>query len=122
MTLVDTSVWIDHFRKANPEVVQRLHDDAVACHPFVIGELALGNLRHRAEILELLQALPTLDVAPDRSVLAFVDRNGLAATGIGWVDAHLLAAVDAAGMDLLTHDARLRRQAARLRLAAPPQP
>lgn len=120
MTLVDTSVWIDHFRKSNPEVVQRLHDDAVACHPFVIGELALGNLRHRTEILELLQALPTLDVAPDRSVLAFVDRNRLAATG--WVDAHLLAAVDAAGIDLLTHDSRLRRQAARLRLAAPSQP
>jgi predicted nucleic acid-binding protein len=118
MTLVDTSVWIDHLRRADPDLVARLQDGTVACHPFVIGELALGSLRPRAEMLELLQALHALDVMADAAVLTFVEDYGLAATGIGWVDAHLLASASAAGADLLTRDRQLRRQAMRLGLLA----
>ncbi|MBA3884932.1 MAG: type II toxin-antitoxin system VapC family toxin [Acidobacteria bacterium] len=116
MTLVDTSVWVDHFRRTDPDLVARPNDDAVTSHPFVIGELALGSLARRAEVLE--HDPPALALLPEEAVLAFVERHHLAATGIGWVDAHLLAAADAAGADVLTRDKRLRTQAARLRLAA----
>ncbi|MBA3887475.1 MAG: type II toxin-antitoxin system VapC family toxin [Acidobacteria bacterium] len=118
MTLVDTSVWVDHFRRTDPDLVARLNDDAVTSHPFVIGELALGSLARRAEVLELLHDLPAVALLPEEAVLAFVERHHLAATGIGWVDAHLLAAADAAEADVLTRDKRLRTQAARLGLAA----
>lgn len=118
MTLVDTSTWIDHFRKTDPDLVERLHDGTVACHPFVLGEVALGTLRRRGEVLDLLRALPRIDVVPHDDVLAFVDRAGLHGTGIGLVDAHLLAATDTAAAQLLTSDRRLKRQAERLGLAA----
>lgn len=118
MTLVDTSAWIDHFRRADSDLVERLQHGAVACHPFVIGELALGSLVRRSEILELVRELHTLSVMPHEGVLTFVVDHVLAATGIGWVDAHLLAAAHAAGAEILTHDRRLQRQAIRLGLAS----
>ena len=114
MTLVDTSVWIDHLRRADPDLQARLNDDLIVCHPFVIGELALGGLRSRDEVLDLLQALPSIDVAAHDAVLGFVSRHQLAATGLGWVDAHLLAAATHARVSLLTHDRALAVQARRL--------
>jgi predicted nucleic acid-binding protein len=118
MTLVDTSAWIEHLRRPDSDLMARLEEGTAACHPFVIGEMALGSLRRRAEILELLQDLPGLDVVTDRAVLGFVERHRLAATGIGWVDAHLLASAEVAGAVLLTRDRRLRLQADRLGLLA----
>jgi predicted nucleic acid-binding protein len=116
MTLVDTSVWIDHFRKSDPRLVDLLHDGVVVSHPFVVGEVALGSFKHRSEILDLLEALPALDVVPHHEASAFVERYKLAGTGIGWIDLHLLAAAHPAGIEVLTNDARLRAQSARLRL------
>lgn len=117
MTLVDTSVWIDHLRKADPDLAKRLYDGAVVCHPFVIGEIALGDITRRPDVLELLQALPALDVAAHEIVLRFVEQHDLAASGLGWVDVHLLTAARTSGAQLLTHDRKLRAQAVRLRLA-----
>ncbi len=116
MILVDTSVWIDHFRSTVPELVRDLHEGRVATHPFIIGELALGHLRSRAETVGLLAALPGLEVSAHGDVLRFVDEHGLHATGIGWVDAHLLCATAAARTSIWTRDVKLRKQAARLGL------
>lgn len=116
MTLVDTSVWIDHFRAGDPGLTRELQQGRVAVHPFVIGELAVGHLRRRAEILELLAELPTIDVSPHTVVLQFVDQHALDATGIGWIDAHLLCGATRAGVPIWTRDLKLRKQAATLGL------
>jgi predicted nucleic acid-binding protein len=91
--LVDTSVWIEHLRSGVPDLTESLNTGIVWCHPFVIGELACGNLRNRAEVLELLGNLPTLPVATNDEVLAFIERRGLMGRGVGYIDVHLLAAV-----------------------------
>lgn len=108
MVLVDTSVWVDHLRSGDPDLVGLLETSSVLMHPFVVGELACGNLRRRTEILALLNDLPSINVARDPEVLVCIERNELMGRGIGYVDAHLLAAVmltDSAG--LWTRDKRL---------------
>ena len=116
MTLVDTAVWIDHFRVSLPELVRRLGHGEVACHPFVVGELALGHLRRREETVQLLSELPTLPIAAHDEVLQFVATHRLSGAGIGWIDAHLLCTAASADVPLWTRDRALRRQAARLGL------
>lgn len=101
MILVDTSVWIDHFRRGNSELVSALETEQVLTHPFVIGEIACGDLRKRREVLELLAALPAATVATDEETLHFIEERRLMGKGIGYIDAHLLASV------ALTEDARL---------------
>jgi predicted nucleic acid-binding protein len=119
--LVDTSVWIDHLRKGVPELARLLNAQTVMTHPFVIGELALGNLRQRAAILDALNDLPRSPVADHDEVLGFVHSNGLWGLGIGYVDVHLLAAVRLApGSALWTRDKRLLAASSRLGLAVPP--
>src|SRR3972149_2375720 len=97
MILVDSSVWIDHLRAGEPRLVELLNTGRVLAQPLVIGELACGNLKNRKAILSLLQDLPAVPVATDDEVLFFIDRHGLMARGIGYVDAHLLSAVSLAG-------------------------
>src|SRR2546430_16807900 len=97
MVLVDTSVWVDHLRTGNRKLASLLDDDQVLTHQFVIGELACGSLRSRAEVMVLLEALPEAEMAEHREVLEFVERERLYGRGIGWVDAHLLAAARLAG-------------------------
>lgn len=118
MILVDTSVWIDHFHRSIPALVRDLENGAVASHPFVVGELALGSLRHRAETVDLLTELPALDVAAHDEVLQFVHRHGLPGSGLGWIDAHLLCAAAVADRLIWTHDRNLRARAAKLGLLA----
>lgn len=120
MTLVDTSVWVDHFRRGDDTLAALLAEGGVHCHPFVIGELACGRLRQRQPILALLTNLPQLPVAEHEEVLAFVERHRLVGSGIGWIDAHLLAASRLTGVPLWTRDQRLRTVAHRLGLAAEP--
>jgi predicted nucleic acid-binding protein len=118
MILVDTSVWVDHLRKGDDALADFLDGGQVLVHPFVIGELALGNLRQRNLILSTLQDLPEVSVATDREVLHFIDQHRLFAVGIGYVDAHLLAAVQlTAGAALWTRDKSLRAAAERLGLS-----
>ena len=89
MILVDTSVWIDHFRRGNAALKALLDDAEVLSHPFIIGELALGNLKQRRRILTLLGALPTATLADHDEVLTFDEANLLMCSGIGWIYAHL---------------------------------
>ena len=91
MILVDTSVWVDHLRNGNSRLMSLLEDGEVLTHPFVLGELALGRLAQRSEILELLENLPSAKVALHEEVLSMIEDRALAGSGIGWVDAHLLA-------------------------------
>ncbi len=118
MILVDTSVWIDHLRAADPELSGLLVEEQVLCHPFVVGELACGALKRRAEVLALLRSLPHAPVVDQDEVLTFIDAHALMGSGLGWVDAHLLASVYLAGERLWTNDQRLARAARRLGVAA----
>ena len=118
MILVDTSVWIDHLRIGDKVLTALLNSGRVLVHPFIVGELALGNLRQRQVILDDLQNLPAANLATDQEVLHFIDRHGLAGRGIGYVDAHLLAATRlTTGSSLWTRDKRLLRIAELLELA-----
>ena len=118
MILVDTSVWIDHLRAGDDAVVELLNSSRVLMHPFILGELACGNLRNRGKVLALLKDLPRVTVATDDEVLFYIERQALMGRGIGYVDAHLLAAVALAGsVRLWTRDKRLRTMADSLALA-----
>ena len=108
MILVDTSVWIDHLRSADHTLVHFLEAGQVLVHPFVIGELALGNLKHRATLLASLQALPRVPVATDDETLHFIERHALFGLGIGYIDVHLLATAKLAASSLWTRDKRLQ--------------
>ncbi len=108
MILVDSSVWIDHLRAGEPALLDILNAGRVLAHPFVVGELACGNLKNRKEVLSLLQDLPAAPVATDGEVLFFIERHGLMGRGIGYVNAHLLSAISLAGTGRLwTRDKRL---------------
>jgi predicted nucleic acid-binding protein len=91
MIVVDTSVWIRHFRHTDAGLVGALEADQVLMHPFVIGELACGNLHARGEVLELLARLPEAPKATDDEVLGFIESRSLSGRGIGLIDVHLLA-------------------------------
>jgi predicted nucleic acid-binding protein len=112
--LVDTSVWIDHLRQGDRQLAGLLEAGHVRVHPFVVGALACGNLRARAEVLGLLQALPPILVATDKEVLFFMDEQNLMGRGIGYVDVHLLASVRLGGALLWTRDKKLHAVAAEL--------
>lgn len=118
MILVDTSVWVDHLRKGAPVLVAALEQGQVLMHPFILGELACGNLKNRDEVLQLLEALPAAPVATDPEALDFIERRALVGRGIGYIDVHLLASVALAGTARLwTRDKRLAAVAADLKLA-----
>lgn len=117
MILVDSSIWIDHFRADDQTLVDLLTVERVLIHPFVIGELALGNLRERDSILTALQDLTQARIATDHEVLRLIDRHKLFGLGIGYIDAHLLAAVRlTSGASLWTRDRRLHTIATHLGL------
>jgi predicted nucleic acid-binding protein len=113
VTLVDSCVWVDHFRSRNDVLIGLLNNGLILGHPFVIGELALGNPRDRDSILSSLRNLPPAIVASDDEVLDFINRKRLNATGIGYPDAHLLVStLLSAHAKLWTLDKRLARVAA----------
>ncbi len=115
MILVDTSVWIEHLRSGLPRLVHSLDAAAVLVHPWVIGELALGNLTNRIEILGLLRRLPQPAVAEADEVLFMIEHESLTGSGIGYVDAQLLASTRLTpGARLWTRDRRLAAAADRL--------
>lgn len=112
MKLVDTSIWIDFWR-GRPAVVdlaRLLEEDEVLLHPWVLGELALGSLgAKRSVILGDLEILPAAPVVAHAELLGFVAHHALAGSGLGWVDAQLLASARLVGADLWTKDQRLER-------------
>ena len=124
MILVDTTVWIDFLagRAAALSLRSLLVANRVVCHPAVRGELALGSLARRDEVLRLLSQLPSAQVVGDDEVFAMIDSKKLHASGIGWVDVHLLASAVAGSYLIWTGDKRLAGVAGRLRVLADPVP
>jgi predicted nucleic acid-binding protein len=119
MILVDTSVWVDHLRVGDAKLEVLLDQGRVAIHPYVLGELSLGNLAHRDIVLGSLAGLPNVMVASDAEVLGFVESAKLYGLGIGYIDAHLLAAARLTpGTSLWTRDKRLQTAAENIGLAA----
>ena len=109
MILVDTSVWVDHLRRGDAQLVDLLERAKVVMHPFVVGEIACGSLGDRSSVLELLRDLPAPSVAESEEVLGFIERHVLHRKGIGYVDVHLLASVALTeGAKLWTRDKKLR--------------
>jgi predicted nucleic acid-binding protein len=118
MILVDTSIWVDHLRAGVPALEAALEQRQVLMHPFILGEMACGNLKNRDEVLKLLGDLPTAPVATEAEALAFIERRALMGRGLGYIDVHLLASVAlAGGARLWTRDKRLAAVAADLKLA-----
>lgn len=115
--LADTSVWVDCWRHDSTRLARLADADRLVIHPFVIGELALGDLRPRASVLADLHALDTTRVAEHDEVMGLIERRRLWRRGIGWVDAHLLAAALLDGVALWTLDAALERLARDLGVA-----
>ncbi|MEL7353927.1 MAG: type II toxin-antitoxin system VapC family toxin [Cyanobacteria bacterium P01_A01_bin.116] len=108
MILVDTAVWIDHFYAGEPSLAKLLEHEEVLIHPFIIGELACGNLQNRQEIISLLQNLPNSSRASDQEALLLIENHALMGRGIGYIDVHLLASVLLTeGAKLWTRDKRL---------------
>jgi len=117
--LVDTSIWVDHLREGDSGLARLLEDRRVLVHPYVIGELALGHLRDRRQVLLSLGRLPQIEVARHDEVLALIEAARLAGTGIGYVDAHLLASIRLRpGSTLWTGDKRLAAVSAGLELGS----
>ncbi len=118
MILVDTSVWIDHLRSGEPALATALEGGRVLMHPFVLGELACGNLKNRGEVLRLLEDLPAAPTATHPEVLGLIERRALMGRGIGYIDVHLLASTALAGVARMwTRDSRLAAVATELELA-----
>jgi len=107
MVLVDTSVWVRHLRQGEPNLERLLNNGEVMCHPFVVGELACGNIRNRAEILSLIQILPLATEATHEEVLRFIEQNRLMGKGLGYIDFHLCASAVLSGVPMWTFERRL---------------
>ena len=117
MVLVDTSVWVVHLRQGNIGLEHLLTENLVLGHPYIVGELACGNLHNRAEILSLLAALPQAVLANIGEVLQFTETYRLMGRGLGYVDLHLLASARLSRVPLWSLDKRLQEAAVDLRLA-----
>ena len=114
--LVDTSVWIDHFRNRNDRLSGLLEAGQVWIHPFVIGELACRSLSQRRRVLVLLSALPGAPEAQHDEVMDFVETHGLFSKGLGWIDVHLLRSAQIVQLPFWTLDKRLASAAHELGL------
>jgi len=117
MVLVDTSVWVAHLRDGTIGLEALLNEGEVICHPFIIGELACGNLKNRSEILSFLQALPMATHAEHEEVMQFIENYGLMGKGLGYMDLHLLASALLTKVPLWTLDKKLNDISSRMRLA-----
>ncbi|HEX9821899.1 MAG TPA: PIN domain-containing protein [Methylomirabilota bacterium] len=119
MVLADTSVWLDHWRHGNQRLATLLNEGGVVVHPFVLGEIALGTVTPRAEVLQRLSKLAVPRVAQHDEMLALIDRTPLWGRGVGWVDAHLLASALLDRLRLWTLDRRVAAVARDLGIALP---
>jgi len=114
MTLVDSSIWVNHFRYGSPRLESLLRDTQVLIHPFIVGELDCGGLKNREEVLALLCALPETHIPEHHEVMHLLEAQKLYGTGIGWVAMNLLAAAQLTGCALWTADTSLQKAAAKL--------
>ncbi|MBN1780081.1 type II toxin-antitoxin system VapC family toxin [bacterium] len=117
MVLADTSVWIDHLRNMNDQLVDLLNDGEVFCHPFIIGELACGNLKNRKEILTDLQALPKTSIIDHEEIMFFIENNKIMGKGLGYIDIAILTSSLVTGIPLWTFDQKLNAEAIKFNLS-----
>ena len=117
MVLVDTSVWVAHLREGTIGLQEPLNEGDVVCHPFIVGELASGNLKNRSEILSLLQALPMAGHAEHEEVIRFIEIHRLMGKGLGYIDMHLLASAILTKVPLWTLDKKLNEVVSKMGLA-----
>lgn len=121
MILVDTSVWVDHLNKTDGTLAALLLESAVLMHPLIVGELAMGTLQPRESILATLRCLPKIAAVSHDEALHFISSHRLFGLGVGYIDAHLLAAVQVTpGSTFWTRDKRLASVAEALKLAFRP--
>ena len=121
MVLVDTSVWISHLRDSNSYFKELLNKGIVLCHPFIIGELACGNIINRNEILSLLKSLPMASIVEHDEVLKFIEDRKLARKGLGYVDVHLLASAILSDSPIWSLDKKLNKIALELNIDFKPK-
>jgi predicted nucleic acid-binding protein len=117
VVLVDTSIWIDHFRKGNPDLEYLLSEFEAATHPYIIGELLCGNFRNRTAIHTLIAALPVVPEVTQEEYCHFIERHELFGRGLGFVDVHLLAAATVSHARLFTRDKCLLSAASGMNIA-----
>jgi hypothetical protein len=116
MVLVDTSVWVAHLQKGIGVFETLLNEGDVICHPLIVGELACGNFKNRAEILSLLQTLPMAIQAEHEEVMHFIENHSLMGKGLGYIDIHLLASAMLTKVSLWTLDKKLSTISSKLGL------
>ncbi len=117
MILVDTSVWVEHFRGGKTGLETLLNDGLVSCHPLIVGELACGNLANRSEIFVLLHTLPTAISAEHEEVMQFIEKYRLMVKGLGYIDMHLLASAMLTNIPLWTLDERLHKVSSTMKIS-----
>ena len=120
--LIDTSVWIDHFRKGNDALVDLIGRDRVLTHPMVILEIACGTPpAPRIQTLNHMSLLQPCNQASLGEVMAFIEHEKLYGLGCGLVDMALLAStLITPGTELWTLDKRLADLAGRFGVAHQP--
>ena len=112
--LVDTSVWIKHLREGDQDLTQLLEQGLVACHPFIIGEIACGGIKNRYEIIDLLNDLPSTDILDHSDIMEFIENRKIMNKGIGYIDVHLLGSALVSETPLWTYDKALKKIAIQL--------
>jgi len=117
VVLVDTSVWVAHLRHGAVGLEALLHEGRAVCHPFIVGELACGNLRNRSNLITLLRSLPGAILAEHEEVMQFIENYSLMGKGLGYIDVHLLASALLTKVPLWTLDKKLNEVAVKLELA-----
>jgi predicted nucleic acid-binding protein len=117
--LTDTSVWVDHLRRNDPQMANLLLTGQIAMHPFIVAEIALGSLRNRPKILAEMDALREVRVAGLNEVRHMIEAHSLCSKGIGLTDAHLIAScLLTPGTQLWTRDSNLKQVARALNVLA----
>jgi predicted nucleic acid-binding protein len=110
-TLFDTSVWIDFFRSDSKVLDEALEEGTLILHPFIYGELTIGNFKNRQKVFSLLDNLPFCKPAHHNEVLHFINQNELYGTGVGWIDFHLLVAAKINDLKFFAKDKSLMKLA-----------
>ncbi|MFC1495573.1 type II toxin-antitoxin system VapC family toxin [Thermodesulfobacteriota bacterium] len=114
LILVDTSVWIKHLREGEKNLVPLLEQGSVACHPFIIGEIACGGMKNRYEIISLLNDLPSVEILDHSEIMEFIENRKIMNKGVGYIDVHLLGSALVSGTLLWTFDKALGKIAKEL--------